>query len=103
MSPQFNQWVGRPWAIVRISNETRPTTLVRFVNRQDAEDYLELIKYLLKPQGELIGIFLIKNPTSEPPWASTPNEIGYYFQPYFDLLWFEYVSDSEYLGHFRLR
>ncbi|MGB7441303.1 MAG: methyltransferase domain-containing protein [Coleofasciculaceae cyanobacterium] len=246
--PQFSQWVGRPWAFVRVSNDTRPTTVIRFVNRQDAEDhlrvlkrflrntpaqftivfdltadpnywekcyqenktpwdlgqahrafhtlletteiqpgltavlgcgrgydallfaeygfqvigfdfsptalttakylaktsrssaqflqrnifnlanefhqdfdyiiehncfsaipsdsrgdYVELVKYLLKEKGELIGIFLTQNPTSGPPFASTPVEISHYFQPHFKLLQFEPISESEYLVRFRLR
>ncbi|MGB7443217.1 MAG: methyltransferase domain-containing protein [Coleofasciculaceae cyanobacterium] len=247
-SPQFNRWVSRPWAIVRTSNDTRPTTVARFVNRQDAEDhlrvlqrylrtsnaqftivfdltadpnywekcyqenrtpwdlgkpapafhtllettkikpgltavlgcgrgydallfaeygfqvigfdfsptalttakylaktsrssaqflqrnifdlpqefhqdfdyiiehncfsaiptdsrgdYIEIVKHLLKEKGELIGIFLTKNPTNSPPFASTPEEISNYFKPNFRLLQFEHISESEYLGRFRLQ
>ncbi|MGB7443463.1 MAG: hypothetical protein WA919_20560 [Coleofasciculaceae cyanobacterium] len=47
-SPQFSRRVGRPWAIVRISNDTRPTTVARFVNRQDAEDQLRTLKRCLR-------------------------------------------------------
>ncbi|MGB7444215.1 MAG: methyltransferase domain-containing protein [Coleofasciculaceae cyanobacterium] len=247
MKPQFSQWVGRPWAIVRLDNDTRPTTVIRFVNRQDAEDhlrvlkrclrttpaeftivfdlaadpnywekcyqenktpwdlgkaapafctlletteiqpgltavlgcgrgydallfaeygfkvigfdfsptalitakylakisrssaqflqrnifdlanefhqdfdyiiehncfsaipsesrgdYVELVKYLLKGKGELIGIFLTKNQVSMPPWASTPDEICNYFKPHFKLWQFEPISESKYFGRFQL-
>ncbi|MGB7443953.1 MAG: methyltransferase domain-containing protein [Coleofasciculaceae cyanobacterium] len=249
MNPhQLNQWVGRPWAIVRLDNDTRPTTIIRFVNRQDAEDhlrtlkrylrnsqveftvvfdltadpnywekcyqnndtpwdlgqaapafstllettemqpgltavlgcgrghdallfaeygfqvigfdfsptalrtakylaktsrssaqflqrniftltnefhqdfdyiiehncfsaiptdsrcdYVQLVKYLLRKKGELIGIFLTKNLTSRPPYASTPDEIGNYFKPHFKLLQFEPISKSKHLARFRPR
>ncbi|MGB7441745.1 MAG: methyltransferase domain-containing protein [Coleofasciculaceae cyanobacterium] len=66
-------------------------------------DYLKLVKYLLKEKGELIGIFLTKNPANRPPFALTPVEITHYFQPHFELLQFEPISESEYFGRFRLR
>ncbi|MGB7439946.1 MAG: methyltransferase domain-containing protein [Coleofasciculaceae cyanobacterium] len=245
---QLSQWVGRPWAIVRLDNDSRPTTVIRFVNRQDAEDhlrvlkrylrttpaqftivfdltadpnywekcyqenktpwdlgqaapafstlletreippgltavlgcgrghdallfaeygfqvigfdlaptalttakylakisrssaqflqrnifsltnefhqdfdyivehncfsaipsesrwdYIELVKYLLRKKGEIIGIFLTKNSVSKPLSASTPDEICHYFKPHFKLLQFEPISLSEHLGRFRLR
>ncbi|MGB7440190.1 MAG: methyltransferase domain-containing protein [Coleofasciculaceae cyanobacterium] len=66
-------------------------------------DYIQLVRYLLREGGELIGIFLTQNRPSGPLFGSNPAEICHYFESHFDLLWFESVSESEYLGRFRLR
>ncbi|MGB7442303.1 MAG: methyltransferase domain-containing protein [Coleofasciculaceae cyanobacterium] len=66
-------------------------------------DYIELVKYLLRKKGELIGLFFSKKQLGGPPWSSSPTEICHYFEPSFELLAFEPVSELEYFGHFRLR
>ncbi|MGB7442517.1 MAG: methyltransferase domain-containing protein [Coleofasciculaceae cyanobacterium] len=73
------------------------------IPRDSCEGYVELVKYLLKKKGELIGVFLTKNQSSGLPWVLTPDEIRHYFEAHFELLQFEPISESEYLGRFRLR
>lgn len=70
--------------------------------------YLKVVKSILNPQGQLIGIFFTHNRPGGPPFGVTPAEIRQYFAQDFEILSLEPVSNSvpkrqkeEYLGRFR--
>lgn len=72
--------------------------------------YVQLVRSLLKPQGELIGLFFTHNRPGGPPFGSTPSEIRQFFQTDFDIISLEPVTNSvperareEHLGRFRLK
>ncbi len=48
------------------------------------DEYIKLVKYLLKPNGELVGLFFIRDESlGGPPYGSTPELIKNYFKNYF--------------------
>lgn len=70
--------------------------------------YLDLVSSLLKPQGNLIGIFFTHNRPGGPPFGSSPQEIRNLFSTKFEILNLEPVTNSvparaneEHLGIFR--
>lgn len=72
--------------------------------------YVELASSLLKPEGELIGLFFTHNRPGGPPFGSTPAEIRREFEADFEILFLEPVTNSapgrqgeEHLGRFRLK
>lgn len=73
-------------------------------------DYVQLVHTLLKPQGELIGVFFTHNRGGGPPFGSTPEEIRQLFQDRFEILTLEPVTNSvpsrqgeEHFARFRRR
>ena len=48
--------------------------------------YVQLAKSILKPQGQLIGLFFTHNRPGGPPFGMTPDEICHYFQTDFEIL-----------------
>lgn len=73
------------------------------------ERYVQVVKSILKPQGELIGLFFTHNRPGGPPFAATPEEIREYFQQDFEIRSLEPAINSiperqgeEHLGQFRL-
>ena len=69
--------------------------------------YVNLVKSLLKPQGELIALFWAHNQPGGPPFGVTTAEINQYFEPYFKINSLTLANNSvpqrqeqEYLGRF---
>lgn len=72
--------------------------------------YLQVVRSVLKPQGELIGVFFTHPRTGGPPFGVTPAEIQQYFEKDFEILSLIPVTNSvperqgeEHLGRFRLK
>lgn len=70
--------------------------------------YVQLVKSLLKPQGELIALFWAHSKPGGPPFGATITEIKEYFQPDFEITSLTLASNSiperqgeEYLGRFK--
>lgn len=77
---------------------------------EQRHDYVQLVHSLLKPQGELIGLFWTHDRPGGPPFGSTSAEIHQLFQTDFELLSWETSTNSvperqgqEQLGRFRLK
>ncbi len=73
-------------------------------------EYVQLVRSLLRPKGELIALFFTHNRSGGPPFGSTPTEIVQYFEADFEILSLESVANSvpsrqgeEHIGYFRLR
>lgn len=71
--------------------------------------YVKLVREILKPQGQLIGLFFTHSRPGGPPFGSTPAEIRNNFTPDFKILSLEPVTNSvserqgeEHLGIFQL-
>jgi SAM-dependent methyltransferase len=71
--------------------------------------YVNVVRELLKPGGELIGLFFTHGRSGGPPYGSTPADIRNYFTPSFTLQSLVPVTNSvpsrqgeEHLGRFRL-
>lgn len=72
--------------------------------------YVQVVREILKPQGELIGIFFTHSRPGGPPFGLTPAAIQQYFETDFEILSLVPVTNSvperqgeEYLGRFRLK
>ncbi|AFY99993.1 methyltransferase domain-containing protein [Calothrix sp. PCC 6303] len=72
-------------------------------------DYVQLVKSILKPQGQLIGLFFTHSRPDGPPFGTNPAEIREYFQPDFEILSLKPVLNSvpsrqgeEHLGRFQV-
>lgn len=72
--------------------------------------YVQLVSKILKPGGELIGIFFTHQRPGGPPFGITTAEIEQYFAPCFEILSLVPVTNSvperqgeEHIGGFRLR
>lgn len=73
----------------------------------DRTSYVQLVKSLLKPNGELIALFWAHNQPGGPPFGTTTTEIRQYFEPNFTINSLTLASNSvaqrqgqEYLGRF---
>ena len=56
--------------------------------------YVEVVKDLLVPSGQLIALFYTHPNIDGPPFGAAPAEIIDYFSPYFDVVLFEPALDS---------
>ena len=72
-------------------------------------EYVQLVRSLLRPKGELIALFFTHTRPGGPPFASTPAEIYQYFEADFEILFLEPVPNSvpsrqgeEHIGRLRL-
>lgn len=72
--------------------------------------YVQVVKKLLRPQGQLIALFYTHSRSGGPPFGSQPQEILAAFTPYFDPILFQPASDSidrrqgdEHLAIFQVR
>jgi methyl halide transferase len=72
-------------------------------------NYVQVVKSILKPQGELIGLFFTHNRLGGPPYGATPEEIEDYFQANFEIISLKPAINSvserqgeEHLGQFRV-
>ena len=73
-------------------------------------DYVKLVRQILQPEGELIGIFFTHSRSGGPPFGITTEAIKQYFEADFEILSLVPVTNSvperqgeEHLGHFRVR
>jgi len=71
--------------------------------------YVQLTKSILKPQGQLIGLFFTHNRPGGPPFGMTPDEICKYFQADFQIISLIPATNSirdrqgeEHLGRFNV-
>ena len=72
------------------------------------EAYIRMVHSILRPNGELIGVFYTCDRRDGPPFGATPAEIEDYFAPYFEILSLAPATNSvpkrqgvELLGCFR--
>lgn len=77
------------------------------INPGDRPAYVQLVKSLLKPFGELIALFWAHNQPGGPPFGVTTAEIRQYFEPDFKINSLTLANnsvpqrqDQEYLGRF---
>ena len=56
--------------------------------------YVQLVKNLLRPQGQLIALFYTHKRSGDPPFGIQPSEILDFFSPYFDVILFQVAKDS---------
>lgn len=70
-------------------------------------DYVDLVESILKPDGQLFGLFFTHSLAGGPPFGITPAEIRRYFQGKFQILSLHLVNEStpkrqgeEHWGHF---
>lgn len=80
------------------------------IDLEKRPDYVKLVRQILKPEGELIGIFFTHPRSGGPPFGITPTEIRQYFEADFEILSLVPVTNSvperqgeEHLGRFRVR
>ncbi|MEO8890342.1 MAG: methyltransferase domain-containing protein [Coleofasciculaceae cyanobacterium] len=74
------------------------------------DEYVKLVRSILRPNGELIAVFFTHNRPGGPPFGATPAEIRQYFEADFEVLMLEPVLNSvpsrqgeEHLGLLRVR
>jgi methyl halide transferase len=79
------------------------------IDPQQRSAYVQVVKSILKPQGELIGLFFTHNRLGGPPFGVTPQEIRQYFEQDFEIVSLLPTTDSvperqgeEHLGRFRV-
>ena len=72
--------------------------------------YVQVVKELLRPHGQLIALFYTRNRSDGPPFAIKPQAILDLFTPYFDIILFKAAKDSiahrkgeEHLAIFQVR
>lgn len=73
-------------------------------------DYVKLVRQILKPQGELIGVFFTHSRFGGPPFGITTEAIEQYFEADFEIISLVPITNSvperqgeEHLGRFRVR
>lgn len=73
-------------------------------------EYVQLVRSILRPNGELIALFFTHTRPGGPPFGSTPTEIRQYFEADFEILFLEPVLNSvpsrqgeEHIARFRVR
>lgn len=73
-------------------------------------DYVQIVRQILQPQGELIGVFFTHDRAGGPPFGVTPTQIKQYFEPDFEIISLVPVINSvperqgeEHLGRFRVK
>ena len=55
------------------------------INPSQREDYVQIVKSILKPNGKLIGLFFTHNRPGGLPFGVTTDEIRRYFHSYFEI------------------
>lgn len=72
--------------------------------------YVQVVKKLLRPNGQLIALFYTRNCADGPPFGMKPQAILDLFTPYFDIILFKAAKDSishrkgeEHLAIFQVR
>lgn len=79
------------------------------INPSQREDYIQVVKSILKPNGKLIGLFYTHNRPGGPPFGITTDQIRNYFQKDFEINSLLPVTNSissrkgeEHLGQFSI-
>jgi SAM-dependent methyltransferase len=79
------------------------------INPQQRQAYVQVVREILQPRGELIAIFFTHSRPGGPPFGVSPEEIKQYFETDFEILSLQPITNSvparqgeEHLGHFRL-
>ena len=77
------------------------------IDPMQRSDYVQVVKSILKPQGELIGVFFTHHRPGGPPFGVTPTEIRQYFTTDFEIMSLVPATNSvperqgeEHLGRF---
>jgi SAM-dependent methyltransferase len=77
------------------------------ISPDQRSNYVELVESILKPNGQLFGLFFTHSRAGGPPFGITPAEIREYFQGKFQILSLHLVTEStpsrqgeEHWGHF---
>jgi methyl halide transferase len=72
--------------------------------------YVQLVKKLLRPQGQLIALFYTHQRSGGPPFGIKPAEVLDFFSPYFEVISFQVAKNSitrnqgeEHLAIFQLK
>lgn len=80
------------------------------IDPEKRPDYVKLVRQILQPEGELIGIFFTHPRSGGPPFGITTEAIKQYFETDFEIVSLVPVTNSvperqgeEHLGRFRLR
>jgi methyl halide transferase len=80
------------------------------INPTDRSQYVQVVRNLLRPHGQLIALFYTHSCSGGPPFGVRPQEIQDEFTPYFDTILFKPAKDSidrrqgeEYLAIFQVR
>lgn len=78
------------------------------INPDQRPNYVQVVKQILQPQGELIAVFFTHGRAGGPPFGVTPEAIREYFAADFDILTLQPVMNSiperrgeEHFGRFR--
>ena len=58
------------------------------------QEYVQLVRSILRPNGKLIAVFFTHNRPGGPPFGSTPAEIRQYFETDFELISLDPVLNS---------
>jgi SAM-dependent methyltransferase len=79
------------------------------IQPEQRQNYVEVVKNILKPTGELIGLFWAHSRPGGPPFGISLEELRSLFSPYFEIKSLNLVDNSigsrqqeEYLGRFKL-
>jgi SAM-dependent methyltransferase len=64
------------------------------INPERRGDYVRLVHHLLRPGGELVGLFLAHGRAGGPPFSTSQEEIEELFAPLFDIRRLEPAADS---------
>lgn len=77
------------------------------ISPDQRSNYVELVESILKPDGQLFGLFFTHSRPGGPPFGITPTEIRRYFQEKFQIVSLDPVTQStpkrereEHWGHF---
>lgn len=80
------------------------------IDPEKRPDYVKLVRQILKPKGELIGVFFTHSRSGGPPFGITTEAIEQYFEPDFKILSLVPITNSvperqgeEHLGRFRVK
>jgi methyl halide transferase len=80
------------------------------IDPTERSQYVQVVKNLLRPNGQLIALFFTHNRLGGPPFGVKPQEVLDEFAPYFDPIVFQPAQDSierrqgeEYLAIFQVR
>ncbi|NJO79874.1 MAG: methyltransferase domain-containing protein [Cyanobacteria bacterium RM1_2_2] len=79
------------------------------ISPDQRSDYVNVVRSILRPGGNLIALFWAHERPGGPPFGVTVADLRQYFAPYFDFLMFDLASDSvesrkdeEYLAYLSL-
>lgn len=79
------------------------------IDPEKRPDYVKVVRQILQPKGELIGIFFTHTRSGGPPFGVTPKAVEQYFEADFEISLVPVTNSvpkrqgEEYLGHFRVK